>query len=298
MRTVLAMLLPLLLVTTAVALDEVEFLSGAKLQGTVKEIRKEKREFDFLVQISGRTMLRTYPYSKVHSVTINGATHVVTEKTSGDSTSGSGQPVTRSDAEVVRLIEQAGQTPPDWFDSTQLSYPQTLDLSWPLKPPTEGWQSQVNVGQYLWDVIYPNPGRWHSGIRLVHHLLDTHQNNPTLRQRDMATLGSMYFNLLQDYARAAYWLRQARVTDGKPARIVLAECYWRLGSKKMALQILSAPRCRSLPSSCLAIWARRIRRLSGRTCTARRTRTKPFCWPATPAGKPGAIHRRSSSTRR
>ena len=233
------------------AIDEVQFLSGAKMQGTIKEIRKETREFDFEVRIGGRTMLRTYPYGKVHSVTINGKTFVLTKpETNGGSSNGS-TAAPRSEAEVVRLIEAAGQTLPDWYKSTPLDYPKTLDLSWPLKPPGKGWRNQVNVGQYMWDIINPNPKRWRSGICLVHHMLELHKNDRVLLQRDMSTLGGMYFRLLQDYPRAAYWLRRARLSDKAPQRIMLAECYWRLGGTTMANKILSA---RSLPLSAIKLF--------------------------------------------
>ena len=98
---------------------------------------------------------------------------------------------------VSRLIELAGETPPDWFESTPLEYPRTLDLSWPLKPPGKGWNNQKNMGQYIWDIINPNPNRWRSGIRLVHHMMSLHKNDRALLKRDMETLGGMYFRLLQ-----------------------------------------------------------------------------------------------------
>ena len=59
----------------------------------------------------------------------------------------------RTQDQVLTLIEQEGQQPPDWFDTTPLDYPQTLDLSFPLKAPNTGWNNQLNVGQYLWDII-------------------------------------------------------------------------------------------------------------------------------------------------
>lgn len=239
-------------VGVAAALDEVEFLSGAKMQGTVKAIRKEAREFDFEAQIGGRTILRTYSYDQVHKVTINGKPYVLTQPSSNDNAatpSGKAAPV-RSEAEVERLINQAGQSPPDWYESTPLEYPKTLDLSWPLKPPGKGWNNQKNMGQYIWDIINPNPRRWHSGIRLVHHMLGLHKDNRTLLQRDMTALGGMYFRLLQDYPRAAFWLRQARLSASDPQRIMLAECYWRLGSAKMANEILSSHR---LPLSAIKL---------------------------------------------
>ncbi len=89
--------------------------------------------------------------------------------------------VKRSAAEINRIVEQVGSTMPDWFDSTELNYPPTLDLSWPIKP--EGnWNNQKNMGQFIWDVINPNPSRWQSGIKLVHHCLTLHEGQPALRQ--------------------------------------------------------------------------------------------------------------------
>jgi hypothetical protein len=58
--------------TFAAAEDVVEFLAGSKVVGTVKEIRKDKKEFDIEVRIGTRTYLRTYPFSKVHAVTMKG----------------------------------------------------------------------------------------------------------------------------------------------------------------------------------------------------------------------------------
>jgi hypothetical protein len=66
------------------------------------------------------------------------------------------QPVTRTLAQVEALIAEAGRTPPAWWDSVQLNYPPTLDLSWRK---TQGWDNQRNVGQYIWDIVDPNPGR-------------------------------------------------------------------------------------------------------------------------------------------
>ncbi len=234
----------------AAADDEVAFLSGAKVRGTIKAIRKDKKEFDFEVQIGGRTLLRTYPFSKVHTVTMKGKKYVLTEPGSGNGSAKGGATGTRSEAEIVRMIEQAGKTPPDWYAATPLEFPDTLDLSWPLKPKGKEWRNRVNMGQYIWDIINPNPDRWKPGIRLVHHMMSLHQSDRKLLQRDMATLGGMYFNLLQDYPRAAYWLRQARLSSTDGQRIMLAECYWRMGSKKMANEILGAKR---LPSSAIKL---------------------------------------------
>lgn len=229
----------LLVPAWASAEDLVEFLSGAKAKGTVKEIRKEKKEFDFETKLGGRTLLRTYRFDQVHAVTLNGQRHVLTDK-SGTVSGESGGARTRAD--VLKLIEQVGGTPPDWFDSTPLDYPESLDLSWPLQPEDKAWNNQKNVGQYKWDIINPNPNRWRSGVRLLHHVMTLHKDQPALLQRDMKALAEMYFELFQDYPRAAFWLRQAKVQSGEPQSVHLAECYWRMGNEQMAMEILNSPR--------------------------------------------------------
>lgn len=147
----------------------------------------------------------------------------------------------RSRAEVLAQIDQVGRTPPGWFDETPLEYPETLDLSWPRKPPGP-WNNQKNVGQYIWDVINPNPSKWRSGVRLLHHLLTLHPEDEERRRRVMTALGRMYFNLLRDHERAAFWWQQAGVAQGSAtepvAGIFLAECYWKLGNREMALELL------------------------------------------------------------
>ncbi len=242
MCMILAILLLAVTPWSVLADDVVEFASGAKVTGTVKEIRKEKWEFDFELQLGGRTLQRTYKFDSVRTVTISGKRFVLGEPAADSSTRGGGDSALRTQEQVLTLIERAGQQPPDWFDATPLDFPRTLDLSWPLKSPDAGWNNQVNVGQYLWDIINPNPGRWKSGVRLIHHIMGLHRNDRALLQRDMTTLGSMYCQLLQDYPRAAFWLRQAAASPSDPHQIMLAECYWRLGNQQMALDILAAPR--------------------------------------------------------
>jgi uncharacterized protein with FMN-binding domain len=147
----------------------------------------------------------------------------------------------RSQAEVEALVEKEGRTPPRWFNVTPLNYPKSLDLSWPEQAPPP-WNNQKNVGQYVWDIINPNPSRWPEGVRLMHHLLQLHAKDPAKRERVMLTLGRMYHNLLEAYARAAFWWKKAGADDpnefGNTA-IDLAECYWKLGNKQMALDLLN-----------------------------------------------------------
>ncbi len=221
--------------------DEVEFTTGRKLQGKVKSIRTKVKEFDFQFQLGGKTFTRTYKFSVVRAVTMNGKRHVLTPpsaSSTGSSSTGSSNSRSRTRSEIEAMIASAGATTPDWFESTQLNYPKSLDLSWPIKPPKKGWNNQRNMGQFIWDVVNPNPGRWRSGIKLVHHCMAKHQGNSELTLRDMRTLGKMYFTLLQDYPRAAFWLQKARVDASSMTGVMLAESYWRMGNKAMALEML------------------------------------------------------------
>jgi uncharacterized protein with FMN-binding domain len=235
--------------STLCAEDLVEFLTGAKARGTIKAIRKDQKEFDFEVTLGGRTVVRTYTFDKVHAVTMKGRRHVLTEMPAADAV-GTGTNGPRSESQVLELINTVGRTPPDWFESTPLDYPQTLELDWPLKPADKGWNNQKNVGQYKWDVINPNPGRWKSGVRLLHHIMTLHKDEPALLRRDTKVLAEMYYELFQDYPRAAFWLRQAKVQMPEPQAVHLAECYWRLGNKPMALKALNA---RALPMNAVKL---------------------------------------------
>ncbi len=221
--------------------DLVEFLSGSKITGTVKQIRKQQKEFDFEATIGSRSTVRTYAFGKVHAVTMKGKRFVLTPRTDA-ATVVPGESASRSKSQIDQLIQTVGAQPPDWLESTGLDYPQSLDLSWPLKPPDKGWNNQKNMGQYIWDVINPNPSRWRSGIKLVYHCMSLHEGQAELLQRDMQTLGRMYFDLMQDYPRAAFWFQKARTSKTSRGGVALAECYWRLGNRQMAMAQLNTGR--------------------------------------------------------
>ncbi|MGZ0173542.1 MAG: hypothetical protein ACKVHE_28815 [Planctomycetales bacterium] len=76
----------------------------------------------------------------------------------------------------------------------------------------------------------------------MHHILSTTKSND-VRQRTMRSLGSMYHNLLQDYARSAFWFRlsglENQLADAPQQGIALADCYRQLGNKRMALEIVA-----------------------------------------------------------
>lgn len=226
------------------AADLVEFMNGSKLTGTITSIRKADKEFDFQATVGGRTFMRVYPFGKVHAVTYRGKRFELTPKSTSRSFGrpGAADSSTRSKAAVKAVIAAAGKSAPDWFESKPLYYPKTLDLSWPLKPPTKGWQSQKNMSQYIWSVINENPSRWHSGIKLIHHCVTLHKDDRVLLKRDMNALGSAYFRLLQDYPRAAFWFQKSGATVSRVEGVRLAECYWRLGNRDMALDMLRGKR--------------------------------------------------------
>jgi uncharacterized protein with FMN-binding domain len=226
-----------------VAEDVIEFLTGAKVVGEVTSIDKEKKLVTFSAKIGERNYQREYTYSKIHAVTYQGKRFVLNAMgtgAAGAGGAGSNAAKPRSKAEVLELVKQAGSAPPEWYDSTPVEHPKSLDLSWP-EPAPGPWDNQKNMGQYIWDIINPNPGRWRSGIRLIHHLMAMHKDDPAIRQRAMRALGEKYFIFFQDYARAAFWWQQAGVGFGGQDSVYLAECYWRLGNQVMAQELLVDP---------------------------------------------------------
>lgn len=221
------------LAAVAGAADAIEFLNGTKLEGSVVAIHKERREVEFEAAVGGAARVQAYPYAAIHAVVWKEKRYVVNER---PATGGEAVPK-RTEQQVNDLIAKAGSEQPLWFDGTRLTYPDTLDLSWPMPAP-QPWDNQKNVGQFIWDIINPNPDRWRSGVRLMHFLLSRHANDAEIRKRAMTTLGGMYFRLFQDYARAAFWWREAGIDQEDPLAVNLAECYWRLGNKKMAEKLL------------------------------------------------------------
>ena len=222
------------------AQDLVELLDGGSREGTILKIRKDDKEFDFVPKDGHDSGSQVYKYSEVHTVTLKGRRFVLTPKPVQDAMTETGETngnPSKTRKEINDLIDQAGRTPPDWYADAPLNHPASLDLSWPLK--VEGpWDESKNVGQYIWGRVNPNEGRWDSGIKLIHQCMALHEGDREKLNRDMEKLGDMYFTLKQDYARAAFWLKQAKSPVSKPTGIHLAECYWRLGNKGMAIEML------------------------------------------------------------
>ena len=145
--------------------------------------------------------------------------------------------VVRTADEVEALIQKAGSEAPDWWDSVPLKYPDTLNLDWPIRE-EGGWDNQKNVGQYLWDVINPNPGRWKEGIKLVHHVMLRGKNDRAKMGRSMACLGMMFHNFTQDWPRAVFWWRMSAKYGQQTDPAMMANCFWQMGCKPKAQEIL------------------------------------------------------------
>jgi len=225
------------------AIADVELVNGSRIQGKITAV--SETHVSVKVTIGSRTYLRKYPTDRIHAVTVGDRRVGFNEREGGAPATGTGNSPGSGDArktqrEIEALIEKLGRTPPDWWESVSLNYPNTLDLTWPRKPPG-GWNARRNVGQYFWDIVNPNPGKWKEGLRLAHHLLLMHQKDPEKRTRAMDTLAGMYYRFFQDYARAAFWWEKTGLGKERttPAIVRLAECYWRLGNKQMALDLLN-----------------------------------------------------------
>jgi uncharacterized protein with FMN-binding domain len=239
-RTAIGIVLLLGFPFAAWSIDTVELSTGAKATGTIKSYTGSKVVID--VKVGTRTFQRSYPKSRVKAIVVNGKQ--IDMKSGATTTVSPAGRTERSREEILAEIDRKGNTAPDWYESTPLNYPKTLDLKWP-QPPPKGWNSSKNVGQFIWDRINPNANKWREGVRLMHHILSVTKDN-AVRQRAMRSLGTMYHNLLQDHVRSAFWYRQSglenQLSDAPHAGVFLADCYWKLGSKRMALEVLSKMR--------------------------------------------------------
>ena len=139
------------------------------------------------------------------------------------------KPLKRTRSQVEALIKEAGKTPPEWWDSVELTYPDTLNLSWPQ--PKGPWNPSKVPGQYMYSVVGPNRGKWKSGVKLMHHIIAVNKNNRDACRRAIPWLGNSYYDFLQDYARAAFWFGK---DSSQKSRIKAVSCYWKLGCRSMA----------------------------------------------------------------
>ena len=174
------------------------------------------------------------PVSRGAGVVLSGTASLTNASASGRAG------LTRSRREVEAVIAKTGPNPPDWWNSVQVKYPPSLNLTW--AEPGKQWDAQKNLGQYIWDVINPNPARWREGVRLLHHVLTLNKDDPQKVEKTVNALARMYQNLLQDWARAAFWWRKAAQIGGQSEAsfaFELGECYWKLGNRDMCVDLIS-----------------------------------------------------------
>ena len=230
--------------------DEIILTTGKKGTGTI--VSETATSVEIETTVAGRVVKRIVPKNRIYSIEQNGKRRVINEsiagkkaadavaigKSNGENTGGENR-IERSPLEVFDIINRIGKTAPDWLEATPLEYPSTLDLSFPKD--VDGWNANRNFGQYVWDVINPNRNRWKSAVKLAEFLRERNKNDAeVVRRIDQAT-GEFYFRFFQDYPRAAYYWRLSGLDDN-PASApwlgpYLGECYWRLGSKKAALDV-------------------------------------------------------------
>ena len=246
--------------TAARCADEVELITGEKMQGTVVSETP-----DALVFNSGGAQLKL-AIKQIRAITVKGVRRVLdggspavavkapatpatppgpatpttpAGKTPAGNATGSG--VARTKAEVDALINKEGGSPPSWWDSVPLNIPAGLDLTW--QPPAKGagWDASKVLSQYMWSTINENPSKWKEGVRLLHHVLTVNEKDPAKLKQTMNALATAYAELLDDWARAAFWWRKGGGGGhaGYSNQVGLARCYWKLGNKDMALEILA-----------------------------------------------------------
>jgi uncharacterized protein with FMN-binding domain len=124
-------------------------------------------------------------------------------------------------------------------------------------------QIPANIDQYLIQVIYQNPAQHKLGIKLVSKFASMHNNKFEKYKRDINTLAYMYYDLVFDYARAAYWWQRYAELGGSADTLKLARCYYELGSKSAAADILTkagsntsnAPRPGNNNRDIIKLWA-------------------------------------------
>ena len=218
--------------------DTIEFNNGAKLNGTITKVDDAAQSVTINMTVRGRNYTRRYGFKDIRSITRNGQTRSLgSSATNATRCSGAGN--SRSEQQIRQLITSTGRSLPDWYDSTRLNYPRSLDISWPKLPPNTQWNARKHIVHHLYSDIIPNQGRWREAMKFLHFVYGQNARNAYGRDQCARQLGRLYFEFFRDYPRAAYWLSQTRLTSNDRLHAVVAECYYRMGSQDMALQYLA-----------------------------------------------------------
>ena len=222
---------------TTLLADAIEFTDGRRVEGQITN--RTTKSVTITMTVGGREYPRDFPLDRVRAIIEDGEREVI-GASGGTASAEPASGTTRTRAEVLALIEEQGRSTPDWWGSVSLNHPRNLDLKWSF-PPQGVWNNQRYVSQYVWDIVNPNPAKWREGVYLMHHLLRENQDRTETRQRVMVELGRMYYDLLKDHARAAFWWQNAGLDESQEASlngVYLAECYAKLGCKELATELL------------------------------------------------------------
>jgi uncharacterized protein with FMN-binding domain len=141
--------------------------------------------------------------------------------------------------EVEALIASAGTSTPAWWNAVNLNIPNGLDLTWQRPPKGANWEASKWLTQYIWTTVNENPAKWKEGIKLLHHTLNVNKDDPGKLKQSMNALATAYAELLSDFPRAAFWWRKGGGGGhGYSNNVALARCYWKMGSREMAVEAL------------------------------------------------------------
>lgn len=230
----------LVLLAAAPGSDQVELLDGTQYTGKLLKETPDSVRFEVELAGGGGRAQIDIPTKSIYVLAVGGKKRVLNEK-SGKAPAGAksdpaaakaaGGPA-KTKAEILALIKQVGSTPPEWFAATPLNFPPSLDLTWSKPPPGAPWDPNKNVGQFIWSTINENEPRWKEGVKFLHHMLVVNKDKPDILNQSMDALGTMYHNLHQDWARAAFWWQKS----GRADSIDLAHCFFKLGSRDMAVE--------------------------------------------------------------
>lgn len=140
--------------------------------------------------------------------------------------------VSLSATQVDSLIKKEGSTKPEWLDKVKLKYPKTLDLTFTKK--SKKWEPNKITGTYFWAKIRLKPQFYKEGIKLLYHLIEVNKGRPASLEQCYQHMAFIYAHM-KDWPRAAYFAQKQKRKD----YLLLAECYFKMGCKPMALKLLS-----------------------------------------------------------
>jgi len=224
--------------------DVIELNDGQHYEGLVVEQDAMRVRFK-VVFPNGGSMTRYFKRADIKTLAVTGEAPIPAPRPAkapdepAKAEVPSDRPPRLSRDEVKGRIRVIGPSLPDWWNDAELTYPDTLDLAGTRK--VQGWRPDVNLGAYVWERINPHPRRWREGVKLLHRVVEVRKGDPAGGAEAMGMLANLYCRLLNDWVRAAYWYEASMLHRPRVPAILtvnLAECYWRIGSRDMAVATL------------------------------------------------------------